>query len=975
MKRYTNVLLILIIINIISYTSAYSQEYTHKRYNTENGLPANETFHIIQDKKGFIWIAHNQGVSKYNGYSFTNFDTEDNLPENTTLEIFEDKKGRIWFISLMGKLSWFSNNKIHTYKYNEIINRYTNNSTSPVKQSFYVDNNDNVYISFYNMPIIKIDKEGKLQELKHNNKILNIKKIDSTKTLFSSHMQTLDSILIDNGRNVTALYTGHIDSNGKIKISCMPYGNGYIFSFANRSMIIKNNQIADIKITKTEQIWASADNGGNIWISNMWNGIKAYKDRLLKVPEFHILKQKTVTSVLNDSEGGYWFTTLNDGIFYYPSLLIKSITTLDRLKAKSISQIEPHNGVVYFAGNHSELYTYNDTSFTVSHYSHKHHKQYRMIKNLKNTLIISSYGNNLQTTFVKNSKILHKENTIFYDAVELRNNFLLYNQKITQFNRTNFVLNDLSKNIGKVNSVLKHSDSIYYIGTRSGLLIQNTNNNSVTTAYSSITKGKNIVTLEKDIYGNIYAGTKNSGVLIFNNDKKVILDSKSGLTNNCINSIKCINDTIWVATNYGLNRIKLNPENQSIISNGIFTKEDGLSSNQVLDIEIYKNKVYTGTGKGLSVFNTDLCVKNTTPPPVYIKGIKVMNRDTTLLKQYHFPYNKNNIEISFVGLNYKRDKALKYKYRLKGASNIWKETTNTYIQYPFLSHGDFIFQVVAINNSGVESSKAAELSITIEKPYYRTPLFFIIIALSTIVIISLIAWLIFYIRLREARKADNLEKQLNYYRQKALSAQMNPHFLYNSLNSVQNYILKNDKIKSSDYLSKFGLLMRRILTNSESPLIKLSEEVMALKLYIDMELMRFDNSFEYTIDIDNDISIDNIMVPPLIIQPYVENAIHHGLRLQEGDKQLKIRITKNDNRIHIQIIDNGIGRNMANKIKSQSPNEHVSYGTNITKKRLSLLKELHRRSVSVTTKDIVDENSNPSGTMVSIVIEIERYEL
>jgi ligand-binding sensor domain-containing protein len=975
MKRYTNTLLILIIITILSCSSVYSQEYTYKRYNTENGLPANETFHIIQDKKGFIWIAHNQGVSKYNGYRFANFDTEDNLPENTTLEIFEDKKGRIWFISLMGKLSWFYNNKIHTYKYNKLITKYTNNSTSPIKQSFYVDNNDNVYISFYNMPVIRIDKNGNLQELKHNNKILNIKEIDSTKTLFSSHMQVLDSIFIDNGKNISSLYTGHIKSNGKIKISCMPYDNGYIFSFANNSIIINNNQIVNIKTTETEQIWASLDNNGKIWISNMWNGIKAYKDTPLNVPEFHILKHKTVTSVLNDSEGGYWFTTLNDGVFYYPSLLIKSITTLDGLKAKSISQVESYNEKIYFGGNHSELYTYNDTLFTISEYMHKHHKQYRMIKSLKNTLIISSYGNNLQTSFIKDNKILNRKNTIFYDAVSLKNNFLLYNQKITLLNRANLKFNDLSGNIGKINSVLKYSDSICYIGTRSGLLIQNTNNNSVTRKYNSITKDINIVTLEKDMYGNIYAGTKNSGIFIFNNNREAILDSKSGLTSNCVNSIKCTNDTVWVATNNGLNRIKLNQKELNIISNDIFTKEDGLSSNQILDIEIYKNRLYIGTGRGLSIFSTNLCEKNTTPPPIYIKGVKIMNRDTSIQRQYNIPYNKNSIEISFIGLNYKRDKPLKYKYRLKGANSTWKETTNTYIQYPFLSHGDFIFQVIAINNSGVESSKAAELSITIEKPYYRTPLFFIIIALSTIIIITLIAWLIFYVRLREARKSDNLEKQLNYYRQKALSAQMNPHFLYNSLNSVQNYILKNDKIKSSDYLSKFGLLMRRILTNSESPLIKLSEEIMALKLYIDMELMRFDNSFEYTIDIDNDISIDNIMVPPLIIQPYVENAIHHGLRLQEGDKQLKIRITKNDNRIHIHIIDNGIGRNTSNKIKAESSSEHISYGTNITKKRLSLLKELHKRNVSVTTKDIVDENSNPSGTIVLIIIETDRYEL
>lgn len=966
---------LIIILEIALLYPIYAQDYTYKTYNTESGLPTNETFQIIQDQKGFIWIAHDQGVSRYDGYKFINYNADNGLPENTILEIYEDYKGRIWFISLMGKLSWYENNRIHKYRYNKKISDYTSNSTTPVKQSFYVDINDNIYISFYYKPVIKIDNKGEISELKYKNRFLNIVRLSTNKAVFSSHMNTLDSIYIDNGSEITSLYTGHLNNNGKIKISCLPFKSGYIFSFANNSIIINDNKIIKNKTTKTEQIWASTDNNGRIWISNIWNGIKVYSDTLLNKYDLHLLHHKTVTSVLNDSEGGYWFSTLNDGIFYYPSLMIKSITNLDNLKAKSISQVEAHNGIIYFAGNHSDLYIYKDTSYSVSNYNHKHHKQYRLIKSVGETLILSSYGNDMMTSFIRDNQILKRKNTIFYEAIPLKNNFLLYNQKITSINRDNFNSNDLSRNIGKVNSVIQYSDSIYYIGTRSGLLIHNINNNTFSSVNKIKVKDRNIIALEKDNIGNIYAGTKNSGLIVFNKKKDTVLNTKTGLADNCIKSIKSINDTLWIATNNGLNRIKFNQKELCIINNDVFSKEDGLSSNQILEIEIYKNKAYIGTGNGLSVLRTDLCEINSTPPPIYIKGVKIMNSDTVVKKQYIIPYKKNNIEISFIGLNYKREKLLKYKYRLKGVSNKWKETTSTYIQYPFLSYGNFTFQVIAVNNSGIESSKAAEVSIIIEKPYYRTPIFFILIAISATIIITTIVWIIFYIKLREARKADNLEKQLNYYRQKALSAQMNPHFLYNSLNSVQNYILKNDKSKSSDYLSKFGSLMRRILTNSESPLIKLSEEIMALKLYIEMELMRFDNSFEYNLNIDDNINLDKLMVPPLIIQPYVENAIHHGLRLKSDSGYLTINIVNDNNKIHIQVIDNGIGRSTANKIKAQNINGHTSYGTNITKKRLSLLKELHRRNVSITTEDTVDKNNKPSGTIVSIIIEINKYEL
>ncbi len=200
---------------------------------------------------------------------------------------------------------------------------------------------------------------------------------------------------------------------------------------------------------------------------------------------------------------------------------------------------------------------------------------------------------------------------------------------------------------------------------------------------------------------------------------------------------------------------------------------------------------------------------------------------------------------------------------------------------------------------------------------------------------------------------------------------MNPHFIYNSLNSVQSYILKNDKIKSSEYLSKFSNLMRKVLDNSQNTFITLKEEFEALNLYIEMELIRFRNSFNYTLNIQDDINLNKFDIPPLILQPFVENAIHHGLRNKEGEKILKIDVVKKDKSVCIQIEDNGIGRKEALKIKQSKLNKYKSYGTEITTKRLTLFKESYKNDVDVRILDLDELRGGSTGTRVEIYIYYE----
>lgn len=245
---------------------------------------------------------------------------------------------------------------------------------------------------------------------------------------------------------------------------------------------------------------------------------------------------------------------------------------------------------------------------------------------------------------------------------------------------------------------------------------------------------------------------------------------------------------------------------------------------------------------------------------------------------------------------------------------------------------------------------------------------YIIIGLFIVFIHLFIFGFFFYQRKlkKEKEKQIKLIQDLNFNKQKALINQMNPHFFFNTLNSIQFYILKNDKVTSNKYLSMFSKLMRTTLENSQLDVILLSDEIDSLKTYIELEQLRFVNKFNYSVGIDPSLEINLIKVPPFIIQPFVENAIWHGLmHLENREGMLTIIFLEKNKLIECRIIDNGIGRAKSQEIK-QSKMGTSSYGTKITEERIDLMNQMRKEKLSVT---YIDHNSDlKTGTEVIIIL-------
>jgi LytS/YehU family sensor histidine kinase len=284
-----------------------------------------------------------------------------------------------------------------------------------------------------------------------------------------------------------------------------------------------------------------------------------------------------------------------------------------------------------------------------------------------------------------------------------------------------------------------------------------------------------------------------------------------------------------------------------------------------------------------------------------------------------------------------------------------------------------VFKVKAANNDGVWNSDIASVKIHIQPPFWQTSWFFTMVSFITAaMVVGFYKYRVGQIRKQEKVKTQ-YNKQIAEAKMTAFRAQMNPHFLFNCLNSINRYILKKDPMIASEYLTKFSKLMRQILDNSKDATISLENELTALKLYIQLEALRFENKFDFKIEVDDEVTTDYIQIPPLLLQPYVENAIWHGLmHKKEGQPFLLIQLQIKDEYLECIIEDNGVGRVKALELKSKSATQNKSMGMQITSERITLMKIVDpgSRKNPVRIIDLKNESGEPRGTRVELQIPL-----
>lgn len=484
-----------------------------------------------------------------------------------------------------------------------------------------------------------------------------------------------------------------------------------------------------------------------------------------------------------------------------------------------------------------------------------------------------------------------------------------------------------------------------------------------------------IQVIAKDSSGLVYAGGVDGLYIISPVTMTVqkILRKEHGLTSNNIVGLLCDKQgNMWVLGNIGVSRY--NPRTGLVES---FDARDGIdqSNHNLCNFHLSKNgEVFLTSAEGFNYFFPEKVESVKRPLKVLITSIELS--DTTISapaqNKYHLRYNQNNITFSYLSVDFKLGPSITYRYKLSGFDTGFVYAGKQRMaRYTNLSAGTYYFSAEASLNGYDWFASGGEMEVSIEKAFWRTGWFRLLLAALT----GFFLFIFYSIRINKIKREETLkrdfENQLAQVRMNLLRTQMNPHFLFNSLNSINSFILKNDRQNASGYLTKFSRLMRLILDNSRNEWVTLERELKAIELYVQLESLRFNHSFTYKLNLPETINTENLVLPPMLIQPYIENAIWHGLMYKkEPGGLLTVDLKEHDQTIEVRITDNGVGRAAAAALKSKSALQEKSYGMKITAERMRVVNMAYKIDAQARVNDLLDEAGQPAGT--EVVLSLKR---
>lgn len=532
----------------------------------------------------------------------------------------------------------------------------------------------------------------------------------------------------------------------------------------------------------------------------------------------------------------------------------------------------------------------------------------------------------------------------------------------------------------RVLDIFQDNTNRIWLATGNGLALYRPDRDDFKVFRSGGNKGEanRLFSIHPDGRDRLWLGTRGGGIMIFDpaNETFVTYTERDGLSNNvAYMALTDKSGNVWISTNWGLTRF--NADSQ-VFTN--FEVGDGLQSNEFnfnAGMVASDGRLYFGGMNGFTMFYPEDIRQNTEPARIIVTTYKLLNQlqfkqlcngDTLRLR-----YDENFFGFEFAALDFANSNKIKYRFKLENHNDDWVERLagQRYAEFARVSPGIYRFTVQSTNADGIWADNAITIHIIVYPPWYLTWWFRVLLISAGIMLF----YLFLFLRLRSVRRKHldekrylEYQKKTNELEQKALQLQMNPHFLFNSLNSIQSFVLRNDIDNAIRYLSKFSQLMRRTLNHSKESTIPLQDELEAIRLYLDIEQLRFENKFEYRIDLDEDIDEQFVEIPPMILQPIVENAIHHGLMHRESGGKLIISLQAEDRAIRIVVEDNGIGRARSAVLRKQSGIRRESLGMAITTERIEMLNQYAGQGYTLEVTDLVDASGGAAGTRVTILI-------
>lgn len=937
-------------------------------YSRKDGLSGSYVFALQEDKDGNLWIGTDKGVCVYDGVKFKTY-ALDSLESQVIIALTIDQKGNIWLGTVAGLYLFDGksfNNQNALFPKN-IPNRRVN--------CLFSDKKDNLWIGLDNQ-IICLGEEttswgyqngytgGKVNAISQDHQE-NLW-LATSRGVFVFDGKTFSRLNTGNGLKSNFVQSLFTDRDHKTWLAYQDKGLS-VFNPADSSLTHLSEQEG---LCKNDIRCITQDPWGNIWLGSSGGGISKYSGQQFEhFDRNNSLLANRVYALLQDTSENIWVSASNRGFSVLSdSGVIHHGANTDFIDIPVKAMLLDSNGGAWIGTEGKGLVYKNNSSFIFFT------ETMGLAGNWVKDIIRDPSGNLWIGTNAGISKA-----KVTRDSLGLSIDFQNFDAKAgLPRPYTNDLLTDKH---GRIWAALRfgglaciEQDSIKFILDRShGLFTES------------------IRSLAEDSSGYLWIGTADAGVgrlSLYSDSHDISFLPLDRLYSENIYSLVIDDEQrLWAGSQQGVDCIRFT-EDRNLLDVKHYGRAEGFSGIENCTNAVLKDRqgnLWFGTMNGLTKYNAQYTNKDTIPPFLRFTNValeytplretkfaQIMDNWGRVKGALFLPWNINDITFEFQGTDLSAPQAIQYRWKLEGLDETWSPfSENNTVRYANLAPGQYSFLVKSLNSNEIESSEPITFPFTIQAPFWQKKWFPWTIAGLLLLLLGTVVKKRFNQLKRKSHQKEqqlSMEKKMLELEQKALQLQMNPHFIFNTLNSIQALIGQKDPKQARYYLSKFSRLMRKVLENSRSELIPLSDEMDSLDDYLSLEQFGKDQAFTYEITANPGIATEEVFIPPLLIQPFVENALVHGLASSGKNGRITILFEQNQDQLLCTVADNGIGRAAASRQKSQRESHHKSMGLQVTAERLNLLNKNIRDGFII--EDIINQDGSPGGTKVLIKVTI-----
>ncbi len=946
----------------------YSQKLLAQLYTTANGLPSNEVFSVHKDKKGFIWIGTDRGLSVFDGKLFKNYTTKEGLCENTILEIKEDKSGRIWCRGFSGLFTIIENNTVYPAPFNKFIEKIGHRYQFC---QFEFDDHSNFYLSSKSYCDIykSMPPYNELQQVSLSKSSISLLKIGNNKFIGSSGVSS---------KNKSLEYaTIFIDQKQKqFKLHHLSY-NYFWRSISTSKSILLSTDKTIYSISLPEQhikqldlpfvVSSFASISANTFLVGGFDGQLATYDSDNGTYQLLDAYPSSISSIYYENNS-CWIASLRNGIYFVPNIQYK-ILHKNEYPLISMLPISKDSLLILNANSDIEIITNKKNEKFTDHVNQKTLMYWQRFDNSQKKYLpfVGTYNYVIDRTSKKKryfdlmeaqnwyqTEFIVPTDTILYASYY--GGLRLFNQKGKHLKSIGLLKNRATCMYG-LNNVL-------YMGSLKGLF--KLERAKLIPIDSNTFFENRIVGIDKIGVDSLLIATQDHGIGFYNvrSEKLSMINQEVGLDKLVIQYVSVDEEgRIWIATAQSLHLLKVYSNKGPELLDVIDLMLGDLSIKEVRSLN---KKVFILVGNQVLEIPEDKIQFNSQPFPIVLTHVSINGKEKSLqeLATNELLHNENTLLLGYQLISYTQNQQIEYRYQLNNGP--WVYTTINEIQLVELQSAKYKLNIQGRLKNGIWSS-VIPITFTIKTPFYKTWWFISLVTICSLVLLYSLISFYFKLDYKKRLKQFELTREIESARLTASKSQMNPHFIFNALNSIQNFILKSDKIQAYQYLTDFSTLIRNFLQYSNKDYIKLDKELELIQTYIKIEQLRM--PFHFELHLSENLKTSEAYIFTLLLQPCLENAIWHGLNHKIGDKMIHVTIVKVSNKIEINITDNGIGRAQSAVINSNRISKSASVAINNMHSRITSLKLLYKNDIKVQVIDNFDSNAVSTGTTVLINFE------